>query len=257
MPNKKTLLYKEFLRKHTTEDIVNKMSEDTHACPPAAGSVDLNTKNRNATIKKHKYGPLNVDEPGDYWEKIAKQWDTSVEAAKKSLCGNCVAFDISPRMDECMPGVTSDDDGRLGYCWMHHFKCHSARTCDTWAKGGPIKTDKISFEWHDRSDLEEDAPANSVAGGGVDMAPNARHPLSKSYLKYKKDNEKTSRKLGLMVKEDNDNNNVILKGIVDTMQKLDEAVDKVSGVNSEIQFEEEKEYQTFSQKFKVGKDEDI
>ena len=41
------------------------------------------------------------------------------------------------------------------------------------------------------------------------------------------------------------------------MQKLDEAVDKVSGVKSEIQFKEEKEYQTFSQKFKVGKDEDI
>ena len=120
-------------------------------CPPATQSVDLNTKNRNSTIEKHMYGPLNVDEPGDYWEKIADKWDTTVEAAKKSLCANCVAFDISPRMKDCMPGKISDGDGHLGYCWMHHFKCHSARTCDTWAKGGPIVDDTISHDWQERA----------------------------------------------------------------------------------------------------------
>ena len=125
------------------------------ACPVATQKVDVNTKNRNSTIKNHMYGPLNVDEPADYWDKIADKWDTSVEAAKKSLCGNCVAFDISPRMEECMPGPISDDDGRLGYCWMHHFKCHSARTCDTWAKGGPIKDDKVSHEWQTRAFRED------------------------------------------------------------------------------------------------------
>ena len=46
-------------------------------------------------------------------------------------------------MEDCMP-LELDDDGRLGYCWMHDFKCHSARTCYTWAKGGPIKDDKRS-----------------------------------------------------------------------------------------------------------------
>ena len=97
-----------------------------------------------------KYGPLNVDEPGDYWVDIAKHWDTTEEAAQASLCGNCVAFDISPRMEECMPGQTSDEDGKLGYCWMHHFKCHSARTCRTWAKGGPIGKDSISYYWQER-----------------------------------------------------------------------------------------------------------
>ena len=93
-------------------------------CPPATQDVAINTKNRNATIKNFGYGPLNVDEPGDFWEKIAKQWETSVDAAKKSKCGNCVAFDRSPRMKDCMPGETSDGEGVLGYCWMHHFKCH-------------------------------------------------------------------------------------------------------------------------------------
>lgn len=125
------------------------------ACPPATQDLEINTKNRDATIKKFNYGPLNVDEPGDYWKKIADYWDTTVEAAKKSVCGNCVAFDVSPRMLECMPGETSDDDGVLGYCWMHHFKCHSARSCHTWAKGGPIDKDEVSLDWGKRAGINE------------------------------------------------------------------------------------------------------
>ena len=127
------------------------------ACPLATEDLKLNTKNRDAAIQAEhiQYGPLNVDEPGDYWKDIAGYWNTSEDAAKKSLCGNCVAFDISPRMKDCMPGVTSDKDGELGYCWMHHFKCHSARSCRTWAKGGPIKSDKISNEWHSKAAIKE------------------------------------------------------------------------------------------------------
>lgn len=254
MPNQK---YKEFLTKITTEDIVNKMSEDKHACPKSVGNVDLNTKNRDLTTKKHGYGPLNVDEPGDFWEKIAKQWDTSTKAAKMSLCANCIAFDISPRMKDCMPGVASDGEGELGYCWMHDFKCHSRRTCNTWAKGGAITTDKISYEWQDRSSLEEDAPTNSVSSGGVDMAPNARHPLSKSYNKYRKDNEKETKKrmkkIGQMVKEYDDNNNNILKGVNQTLDLLEDKIDEFCGIDNTIEFKEEKEYKSFSEKFKVGK----
>ena len=134
--------------------VVIKAAKD-FVCPPATQDLELNTKNRDASIKAEhiQYGPLNVDEPGDYWKDIAEYWNTTEAAAKKSNCGNCTAFDISPRMDDCMPGVTSDDDGRLGYCWMHHFKCHSARSCRTWAKGGPIKEDSVSYEWQERNDF--------------------------------------------------------------------------------------------------------
>jgi len=125
------------------------------SCPVATQNVKINTKNRDATIKNFMYGPLNVDEPGDYWEKVADKWDTTTEAAKKSKCSNCVAFDISERMKDCMPGETSDDDGELGYCWMHHFKCHSARTCTTWAKGGPITDDDKSYDWQERAGMNE------------------------------------------------------------------------------------------------------
>ena len=136
--------------KHTKK-FKQMFGEQKKDCPPATKDVALNTKNRNATRENHMYGPLNVKEPGDYWEKLADKWDTTVEAAKKSKCANCVAFDISPRMEECMPGSVSDDSGRLGYCWMHHFKCHSARSCDTWATGGPIKEDKKSYEWQEKA----------------------------------------------------------------------------------------------------------
>tara|TARA_R100000005_G_C4923651_1_gene155775 strand:- start:124 stop:591 length:468 start_codon:yes stop_codon:yes gene_type:complete len=139
---------------HISQRLLLEQEKDLK-CPPAAKDLELNTKNRDATIKKYNYGPLNVDEPGDYWEKIAKYWKTTEKAAKKSLCGNCVAFDISPRMKDCLPGDTYDDDGELGYCWMHHFKCHSARSCHTWAKGGPIKSDKESAEWQNKANLKE------------------------------------------------------------------------------------------------------
>tara|TARA_Y100000004_G_C8958014_1_gene431796 strand:- start:834 stop:8039 length:7206 start_codon:yes stop_codon:yes gene_type:complete len=116
------------------------------SCPLATQDLKVNTNNRDSAIaEKHiQYGPLNLNDE-DYWERYAKKWNTTPDVAKKSNCSNCVAFDISPRMDDCMP-LELDEDGRLGYCWMHHFKCHSARTCYTWAKGGPITNDKRSMK---------------------------------------------------------------------------------------------------------------
>ena len=148
-------------------------------CPPATQDLKLNTKNRDAAIHAEhiQYGPLNVDEPGDYWKDIADYWNTEEKAAKASLCGNCVAFDISPRMKDCMPGETSDKDGQLGYCWMHHFKCHSARSCRTWAKGGPITEDDKSAEWQEKNEgsLEEkkDDRCTRIAKRKYDVWPSA------------------------------------------------------------------------------------
>ena len=130
------------------------LHEAAMACPVATQDLEVNTKNRDASIKADyiKYGPLNLSDEG-YWEKYAKKWGetTSAEEAKNSNCSNCVAFDISPRMETCMPGETTDEEGRLGYCWRHHFKCHSARTCYTWAAGGPIEDDEKSYDWQKRN----------------------------------------------------------------------------------------------------------
>ena len=123
------------------------------SCPLPTQDLMLNTKNRDAAVKNPniRYGPLNLNDE-DYWEDYAKKWNTTAEVAKKSNCSNCIAFDISPRMDDCMPGQTSDDSGVLGYCWMHHFKCHSARTCRTYAMGGPITKDEVSLDWQKRDE---------------------------------------------------------------------------------------------------------
>ena len=133
------------------------LKDQVKECPASTQDISLNTANRDRAIQTDyiKYGPLNVEEPGDYWKNIAKRWGTTEEAAKKSKCSVCVAFDISPRMLECIPGKTSepveDEFGILGYCWMHHFKCHSARSCNTWAAGGPINKDKDSYDWQKRN----------------------------------------------------------------------------------------------------------
>ncbi len=111
--------------------------------------------------------------------------------------------------------------------------------------------------------IDEDAPTNAVAHGGVDMAPNAKHPLTKSHNKYKKDNEKDTeelmrrtimKKFGAKIKENNDNNNVVLKGVLNTLDKLDEKIDKLSGViREEIKIEEPEVKKSIREKSKVWK----
>ncbi len=56
---------------------------------------------------------------------------------------------------EAFPGFPEGDFLGFGYCWMHHFKCHSARTCDTWAGGGPISEDEGSHGWQDKSPFQQ------------------------------------------------------------------------------------------------------
>ena len=145
--------------------ILQEAEESAASCPLPTQDLKLNTKNRDAAIKaKHiQYGPLNLSDE-DYWERLAEHWNTTADVAKQSKCGNCAAFDISPGMESCMPGeimapeeieiaMAADEPWEtLGYCWMHDFKCHSARTCYTWAAGGPITDDEISRSWQERSD---------------------------------------------------------------------------------------------------------
>jgi len=143
------------LRRIINEELKRIIEQKDSDCPAPTQDLELNTKNRNSAIKAEyiQYGPLNLADT-EYWDRAAEHWNTKPEIAKQSRCSNCVAFDISPRMLECMPGPVSepiaDDEGYLGYCWMHNFKCHSARSCFTWAAGGPITEDEVSREWQER-----------------------------------------------------------------------------------------------------------
>ena len=99
----------------------------------------------------------------------------------------------------------------------------------------------------------EDAPANAVAHGGVDMNPTGKKPKDKN--KYKDDNEKTTdilkrvimKKLGISVKENNDNNNIVIKGVNETLNKLEKKIDEYSGNDEEVKIVPEKD--TFHDKF--------
>jgi len=143
--------------KKSEEDNEFGMIDNPNSCPLATKDLKTNTKNRNAAIRAKwiQYGPLNLSDKS-YWRRIAKHWNTTVDVAMNSRCANCVAFDVSPKMLNCIAaGPVSenieDADGILGYCWMHHFKCHSARSCYTWAAGGPITKDSISKKWADKN----------------------------------------------------------------------------------------------------------
>jgi|GEM_PF-800088 len=137
----------------SVSDLLNLSLNPPSTCPMATQNLEVNTKNRDAAVKAPhiQYGPLNLSDE-DYWVRYGERWNTDAQVAKNSNCSNCIAFDISPRMKDCMPGKTSDKEGQLGYCWMHHFKCHSARTCYTWASGGPIDLDSVSLDWQKRSE---------------------------------------------------------------------------------------------------------
>jgi hypothetical protein len=157
--------------------ITLKNSYEIFSCPLPTKDLALNTNNRNDAIEADhiKYGPLNLDDE-EYWEDLAEHWKTDVSVAKKSLCGNCAAFDISPQMKECMPGSVQKD-GVLGYCWMHKFKCHSARTCYTWAAGGPIEENDVSTEWaeknKDQIEEKKDDRCTRIAKRKYDVWPSA------------------------------------------------------------------------------------
>ena len=110
-------------------------------------NLDINTANRNRTIKDYSYGPLNPDdEKGSkkFWEDKAELWNTTVEAAKQSRCANCGAFDQTKstlrKIEKAIgeEGKTIVKNANIGFCEFFWFKCAGARSCDAWVGGGPI-----------------------------------------------------------------------------------------------------------------------
>tara|TARA_B100001057_G_C22842361_1_gene947573 strand:+ start:2255 stop:2659 length:405 start_codon:yes stop_codon:yes gene_type:complete len=99
--------------------------------------------------------------------------------------------------------------------------------------------------------MSEEAPTNAVAHGGVDMNPDGV-VMSPKMMKRKKEQgaeqEKIKKKISNMVKENTDNNNVVLKGINETLNKLEDKIDEKSGIKKEeLKIVEKKE--TFHDKF--------
>ena len=96
----------------------------------------------------------------------------------------------------------------------------------------------------------EDAPANNTSG--VDMNPTGAR-MSPKMMKRKKEQgdeqEKISKKIGKMVKANEDNNNVVLKQVLDGLDKVDTKIDEQIYPKTEIKIKEEPEYKTFKDKY--------
>lgn len=90
----------------------------------------------------------------------------------------------------------------------------------------------------DDKEKKEDAPANAVAHGGVDMNPTGKKRVMGT-LKRK-------------VQESEDNNNVVLKGVYKVLNKLENKIDEISGVvKEEIKIETPKRKKTIKEKARV------
>jgi hypothetical protein len=116
-------------------------------CPVATQNIGVNLYNRQNAIRVAMYGPLDIKNPGDYWEKIADKWNVPVEEAKGEICGNCAAFNIKKEMLSCIQsgigGNVEDaldviEAGDLGYCEFFDFKCNANRSCSAHVDGGPL-----------------------------------------------------------------------------------------------------------------------
>jgi len=98
--------------------------------------------------------------------------------------------------------------------------------------------------------MSEDAPANAVAHGGVDMNPDGK----KVKKKKQDDAEDMLRrvimnKLSDKIKEENDNNSTTLRGVLDTLNRVEKISDEYLGVNEEVKIVEDKEYKSFKEKY--------
>ena len=121
----------------------------------ALTDLDLNTKNRNETIKEYAYGPANPDaedEAEEFWQQKADLWGTSTDMVKTMRCSNCNAFDQKPETVKIMVGALGPEGEKivkgsnLGFCEFFEFKCAGSRVCDAWVGGGPLKED-VRFEY--------------------------------------------------------------------------------------------------------------
>ena len=95
----------------------------------------------------------------------------------------------------------------------------------------------------------EDAPANNTSG--TDMNPTGAR-MSPKMMKRKKEQgdeqDDITKKISKMVKANEDNNNVILKQVNESLSKAEDKSDEKLGLKQDVEVVE-KEYKTFRDKY--------
>jgi len=95
----------------------------------------------------------------------------------------------------------------------------------------------------------EDAPANNTSG--VDMNPTGARMSSKMMRRKKEQGDEQddiTKKISKMVKANEDNNNVILKQVNESLSKVEDKSDEKLGLKQDVEVVE-KEYKTFRDKY--------
>jgi|TARA_Y100000033_G_C2726407_1_gene101071 hypothetical protein len=95
----------------------------------------------------------------------------------------------------------------------------------------------------------EDAPANAVGTGANVALPPAVEPGVK-----KKEKDMKSIIIGALkrkLKENNDNNNIMLKQVLDGIDKVEVKIDAMNGITNTVDVEVEKTKPTFKEKYKI------
>ena len=101
---------------------VDKMSEEGESCPAPTKDDDLNSENRSIAVDEANYREPN----------------TGSAFRSDQVCGNCSAYNQTDDILECI----GEESGNMGYCQIWKFVCMQENTCDSWAEGGPITSDK-------------------------------------------------------------------------------------------------------------------
>ena len=94
--------------------------------------------------------------------------------------------------------------------------------------------------------IDEDAPANAVGDGGNVALPPKHEPGVK---KDKKDQLMFAKPIKRKIKESDDNNNVVLRGVIDKIENIEHAIDEKYLGKTEFKIEDKKEYKTFKEKY--------
>lgn len=101
-------------------------NEEGEACPLSTQDEDLNAENRQVAVDEANYREPN----------------TGVAFRSDQVCGNCAAYNQTKSILECL-GLDDDmENPPLGYCQIYKFVCKSENTCDSWAEGGPMTSEK-------------------------------------------------------------------------------------------------------------------
>ena len=96
--------------------------------------------------------------------------------------------------------------------------------------------------------IDEDAPADAVGDGGNVALPPKHEPGVKNKRK-EIDPLMYAKPLKRKIKESDDNNNVVLRGVIDKIENIEAALDEKLNGKTEFKIEDEEEYKTFKDKY--------